>query len=246
LHNKASISFDNSLFESVWIAGLGKGINNFYTVYRDSIVDTTARTSLDNVCASADVFEGIYEARYIKIADSVANNKKKYVAYYGYFFDLRKGVQKLINAANDKSIPVAVISNAQQATLEATLKASGVRGVGLVIGKDTVESAGYAAKPAGGSYLYGCDLLGVKPENTLGAEDSNTGYASLVDAGVLTTIFCRNASHVTVPAVSKDGTDVDPDIILDRDDCMHDAVVNYFKATPGQSVSPSGPSAPKL
>lgn len=252
LHQVIGIPFDEDLFTTVWNANLGAGIEVFFRSYKDNLPPEDVE-KLDDFCPSVSDFQKIISKivniRYWDIVERVTVGQEPEKTDYGRFFQIRPGLRELIEAAQSRNIPVAVISNAGQFALEATLKASGIKNIDLVLGKDTVEDAGYEPKPAGGSYLYGCALLGVNPEDALGVEDTLTGFKSLIDAGVGTTVFCRNDEDVSVPAVRKCLTIYEPDIILSHEDSVYQAVKDYLsgQSTPQQRppLDPSSPAAPQ-
>jgi HAD superfamily hydrolase (TIGR01509 family) len=78
-------------------------------------------------------------------------------------------------------LPIAVASNTQEATVRATLAASGLPAVfDLVFTPDQ----GRRAKPAPDVYLAACEALGVAPEEAVAFEDSAPGAAAARAAGM--------------------------------------------------------------
>lgn len=229
LHQAHTVSYDREEFHKVWMAGLGKGIGPFYYQYLTHVPGLHEKLGND-IDVLVEMFEAAYEKAYI---DFVQIEKP----------ELRHGMQDLITESKKHGLPVAIVSNANQAVLEATVYASGVRGIDLIIGKDTVEDQGYQAKPEPGSYLYACDLLGVDVRKAIGLEDSPSGYKSLQNAGVALKIFCQN----TVDATHYNGTGRmgydDPDLVVSTLDHLFEKLHGLL-TNRHQQVAPKMPAIP--
>jgi HAD superfamily hydrolase (TIGR01509 family) len=94
----------------------------------------------------------------------------------------RPGALQLLERLRDASVPIAVASNSQRAFVERTLA-----GAGLLDGRfQTVVSAEDVEhpKPAPDIYLEACRRLGAEPGRCAALEDSPTGVAAAVAAGM--------------------------------------------------------------
>ena len=94
----------------------------------------------------------------------------------------RPGALELLKLLTDASVPVAVASNSQREFVQRTLG-----GAGLLDGRfATVVSVEDVAhpKPAPDIYLEACRRLGAEPGACAALEDSPTGVASAVAAGM--------------------------------------------------------------
>ncbi len=226
-------TMDDENFKTCWTAELGKGIANFFNAYAGQLPQEH-KEALKSACAGgADEFEGIYEKHYCDFVATGLSGLK-----------VRKGLGSLIVQANDQNIPVAFISNAKQAILEATVSALQLKGrVELIAGMDTVMNAGFAPKPAAGSYIFGCQLLNVDPVDCIGFEDTKSGVQSLVAAGVGTVVFCRNDMTMLVD----DYVSHHSHVLIEPDDCMRGVVNEHFANRAGRGmdfarVAAQGPS----
>lgn len=188
---KADIPYTNETedrFKRIWTEGLGKGITNFYVAFEQSCTPQH-QAKLSSVISDPLVFEGAYEHRYVT-SDLSA------------LVQVRAGMEKFIDEAKAAGVPVAIVSNAKQKVLEATIRAAGLtHKVDLILGKDSVEALGFKAKPDGGSYLCAAELLSsnggkeIDLGRSVGAEDTKTGLDSLRDAGVGQIIWCNNGTE---------------------------------------------------
>lgn len=124
----------------------------------------------------------------------------------------RPGARELLEALHGR-LPTAIATNSQRVVADTALMVAELEGFvdHLVCAEDVAE-----AKPAPDPYRHACELLGVDPERTVGFEDSSTGVASAVAAG-LWVVACPS-----VPGAGTDGahavlgslTEVDPDELL--------------------------------
>jgi HAD superfamily hydrolase (TIGR01509 family) len=93
------------------------------------------------------------------------------------------GLLPLLARAQDLGLGLAVVTNAPAANAEAMLSAIGCRD-----SFDTIVAAGGAprGKPFPDPYLHALDRLGTAPAAALAFEDSTSGIAAAVAAGILT------------------------------------------------------------
>ena len=95
----------------------------------------------------------------------------------------RPGVADLIASAADAGIPLAIASNSDSEWVEDVLRQLGLVGrFAAVITIDRVS----AGKPHPEPFLAACARLGARPERSVAFEDSFTGVASAVAAGLYT------------------------------------------------------------
>lgn len=221
IFRKAGLDLPDDYFENTWVEQLGKGIANFYDTFAGGL-DTAHQALVHQFSGHAAGFEQQYEQHYCDWARSGEAG-----------LIVRKGLGSIVTMANDTNAPFAIISNAKQAVLNATVESSKIEGqIALVAGKDTVEAAGYKAKPEAGSYLYGCDTLGLDPARCLGLEDNVSGLTSLVRAGVGTIIFCQNDLSQPVPELATQHAAA----IIGPDDCLEETVLKLTE--PRRTVHP--------
>jgi HAD superfamily hydrolase (TIGR01509 family) len=96
---------------------------------------------------------------------------------------MRSGVADLIAAAADAGIPMAIASNSDSDWVEDVLGQLGLRGCfAAVITIDRVSTG----KPHPEPFLAACAGLGARPGRSVAFEDSFTGVASAVAAGLYT------------------------------------------------------------
>jgi len=96
---------------------------------------------------------------------------------------MRSGVADLIAAAADAGIPMAIASNSDSDWVEDVLGQLGLRGCfAAVITIDGVSTG----KPHPEPFLAACAGLGARPGRSVAFEDSFTGVASAVAAGLYT------------------------------------------------------------
>jgi HAD superfamily hydrolase (TIGR01509 family) len=114
--------------------------------------------------------------------------------------------RRLLQALNDRGVPVAVASNGEREGVERRLAVTGLRHhVELVVTKDDVERP----KPAPDPYAEACRRLGTPPSRTVGVEDSTHGVRSARDAGLAVLAVAREhvgaehlaAAHLVVTAL---------------------------------------------
>lgn len=197
LSRKAGIEYSSQFFQHIWDAELGKGILNFTTNYVDSL-DEDSTTLFMQEIESVENAENLYEAEYIRFSEEYANAS---------YFQIRNGLGDLFRQAAQNGIPVAVLSNANQKVLEATLQAV-FRHASLgedlssyltvVMGKDTVEGLGYKAKPSRKAVYCVKDALekrigkSISLDNSIYIGDTENDYRASYAAGVGRTIACDN------------------------------------------------------
>ncbi len=93
------------------------------------------------------------------------------------------GVEDLFGQAVTLSIPIAVASNSPLVWVEERLEQLGLRAHVLAVAAvDTAREP----KPAPAPYLEACAALGADPVRSVAFEDSSTGVASAVAAGLFT------------------------------------------------------------
>ena len=89
-------------------------------------------------------------------------------------------------------LPIAVASNTDEATVRATLAASGLPAVfDLVLS----PSQGHTPKPAPDVYLAACEALGVAPADAVAFEDSPPGAAAARAAGMFVIAVPSDGIH---------------------------------------------------
>ncbi len=94
----------------------------------------------------------------------------------------RPGAIELVGRLIDAGVPVAVASNSQREFVERTLAGAGLLDgrFAAVVSVEDVEQP----KPAPDIYLEACRRLGAQPEECAALEDSPTGVAAAVAAGM--------------------------------------------------------------
>jgi HAD superfamily hydrolase (TIGR01509 family) len=96
---------------------------------------------------------------------------------------LRPGVAALIAAAGDADIPLAIASNSDSGWVEGVLEQLGLLSHFLAV--TTIDRVAQG-KPHPEPFLAACRRLGARPERSVAFEDSATGVASAVAAGLYT------------------------------------------------------------
>jgi HAD superfamily hydrolase (TIGR01509 family) len=116
------------------------------------------------------------------------------------------GVVAVFEQAADAGVPIAIASNSPLAWVEERLEQLGLRpqvkGIAAV---DTVSEP----KPAAAPYLEACAAIGAQPARSVAFEDSATGVASAVAAGLFTVVCPHgltrshdlSAAHLLVPTL---------------------------------------------
>ncbi|WP_237479484.1 HAD family hydrolase [Lichenibacterium dinghuense] len=95
--------------------------------------------------------------------------------------DPAEGLMDLLAWADDRGVPYAVVTNAPRANAELVLEALGIRGrVRAVVAGDEVASP----KPHPMPYLTAAAMIGGDLARTVAFEDSGSGVASAVAAGL--------------------------------------------------------------
>lgn len=215
IHKEYNVAFNRDTFLSVWFAQLGKGMANFYKCYLKKTPTLSSQMINSSLSDSTQYFEDSYEDNYKTYL------KSKTPA-------IRKGLADLIKEARKNGLKIAAVSNATQSVLEQTINACDLPPFDLILGKDTVERMGYKAKPDGGSYICACDTLGIKPEQSIGFEDTLSGYSSLVNANVGLRVYCHNDQNEDYETtMTATGLPL-PHIVLTFGQCCKNAVTRYI------------------
>lgn len=100
--------------------------------------------------------------------------------------EIAAGVEPLPHAAElvgelRGRLPIAVASNSPHGLVDVALESAGLTGCfDVVLGSDDVANP----KPAPDLYLAACERLGLAPEEAIALEDSPTGVASALAAGL--------------------------------------------------------------
>jgi HAD superfamily hydrolase (TIGR01509 family) len=92
------------------------------------------------------------------------------------------GLASLVSAADDRGLRRAAVTNAPRANASQLIAAAGVGewiGSNLIVGDELPE-----AKPSPLPYLRACELLDVNPAQAIVCEDSRSGIAAAVAAGI--------------------------------------------------------------
>lgn len=94
---------------------------------------------------------------------------------------IRPGIEAWVDAAVGAGLPVGVASSSTPAWVEGNIERLGL---GDRIGFISATPTGQPGKPDPGVYLRACAGLGVDPSNALAVEDSPTGLAAAIAAGM--------------------------------------------------------------
>jgi HAD superfamily hydrolase (TIGR01509 family) len=94
----------------------------------------------------------------------------------------RPGALELLAALGRSGVPVGLASNSPRAFVERSLQAAGLRNghFGVIVAADEVERP----KPAPDVYLAACRALDADPERSAALEDSPSGVAAGIAAGM--------------------------------------------------------------
>ncbi|OIN85155.1 MAG: hypothetical protein AUJ12_09810 [Alphaproteobacteria bacterium CG1_02_46_17] len=231
LSEKAGIEYSQSFFDSVWQAELGKGILNFTKQYVASLDEDSAALFVSQI-GSLENAERLYEETYIAFSLHEENES---------YFDVRKDLDVLFRQAANSNIPVAVISNANQKVLEATLAAVFKRAgapeavtecLTVILGKDTIEALGFKAKPSRGAVLCAQQAVEnkigrpVSLDNSIGLGDTKNDDLSFRSGCVGRIIHCKNFNDVADEMVGPDNSGY---LIIGKN-CSVTAAVGRFAA----------------
>lgn len=229
LSQQAGIEYSDQFFQQVWEAELGKGILNFTKTYIDSLDEESSALFMSQI-GSVENAENLYEEEYIRFSEDEANAS---------YFEIRKGLADLFKQAAQNKIPVAVLSNANQKVLEATLKAVFRYAslgddlstyLAVVIGKDTIEGLGYKAKPSRQAVFCVKDALEkiiqkpISLDNSIFMGDTENDYRASRAAGVGRTIACDN---FRVAANDAQGPDPSGFLVIGNEVNILDAIGIY-------------------
>jgi HAD superfamily hydrolase (TIGR01509 family) len=113
---------------------------------------------------------------------------------------MRPGVAELLAAATDAGIPLAIASNSDADWVEHVLERLNL--VSRFVAITTIDRV-EQGKPHPEPFLAACARLGASPERSVAFEDSSTGVASAVAAG-LYTVACRGPLTVGHDVTSAD------------------------------------------
>lgn len=108
--------------------------------------------------------------------------KQGYIDRYDQL-SARAGIHYLLNALRDVKLPLAVVTNTEEAMAWKKLEKCGLSGYfQFVVGSDTVEKIGLRAKPSGDPYRLAAKRLDVDVSECMITEDVTTGLDAAVDA----------------------------------------------------------------
>ncbi|MCR5623864.1 MAG: HAD family phosphatase [Lachnospiraceae bacterium] len=128
-------------------------------------------------------FETIFETDidYYQYREGVMSSVDEFANTQGY--ELKKGVVELLDLLKEKNIKIALATSTQKDRAVKHLKAHNLYDYfdGFVFG-DMIKNG----KPAPDIYLKACEIVGVKPEESVGVEDSINGILSSHSAGLYT------------------------------------------------------------
>ena len=204
-----NISNDTDLISCVWQDQLGKGINNYFNVLIERFAEEFPDSANSINTLDSNELEKSYQYKYISLTQKVASHDPTLTDLEQSFFEPRKGFFDLVQGAKSSGIPVAVVSNATQEVLEATLSTLDKSvDFDLIIGSDTVVKNGGKIKPSPDPYIQAMDELDIDPENAFGYEDTKSGLNSLTDAGVRNRVFCNNMHDCSVTLLDSSSYDV--------------------------------------
>ena len=115
------------------------------------------------------------------------------------------GATELVSALRAHGVPVGVASNSPAPHVELALRVSGFEGA-----FDAVWTADRVAhpKPAPDVYLESCRSLGAPPDRAVALEDSPTGVAAAVAAGVFV-IGIPSLEGITLPEAHLEASSLD-------------------------------------
>lgn len=242
ISKKAGVEYSQSFFDRVWKAELGKGIVNFTNQYIASL-DQDSAAQFGKAMGKIENAETQYEDTYI--AFSRANPEERFFGEdqpnpNGHYFEVRKGLVHAFQTAANNGIPVAVISNANQRVLEATLAATfklagapeTINAITIIKGKNTIEAEGYKAKPDRGAIFCAQkaveEKIGrtVSLDNSIGLGDTDNDYKAFRSAGVGRIIACDNFKQA---ANEMDGPDSSGFLTIGKDCSVVDAADLFAK-----------------
>jgi HAD superfamily hydrolase (TIGR01509 family) len=171
--------FDGLMIESerialrVWkevVAALGRDMDDEVNVLiigkAPDVAATIVKHHLELSISSEDLRNTYWEQRTIEMCEEA---------------QAVDGLEALINYLIERDLPLGVASNSPSPYVERVLEAIQLRKyIECVVGSDQVQSG----KPAPDVYLEAADQLGIRPEATLALEDSPTGVAAAIRAGM--------------------------------------------------------------
>ena len=177
----AAVVFDNDGLlldtESVWTRA-----EEVLFVRRD--LDFTLANKQELVGTSAEIAGGILERRLGepgRAAEIVEELNELVLAELERGVEPMPGATELLAALGERGTPVGLVSNSPRVFIERSLAITGLAGsFHEVLSAHEVA----APKPAPDPYLEVCRRLGVEPADAVALEDSPTGVAAAVGAGM--------------------------------------------------------------
>lgn len=218
IYDRVGLHFNFSKFDDIWKQELGGGMENLYKVY---------------LAENPDLRAAVGEATDEQIREFEELEKKHYMSM-GKDLDPRPGLLEYIRAMKAMGVRVAIVSNATADLVDFTRKACGYTDddVDLIIGIDTVRNNDLSPKDSGEPYLLACHMLGVRPSECQGFEDTIAGLRSLTDAMIGHITYCMNDTSAGFNLSAADDDDLrEPDMILTKSSKtliqIAEAVQNY-------------------
>ena len=166
---------------------------NYHDAAWQRVLLAMGRDAPDALCARAAEIDDraflaeIFGERITKIdVEGWLRRKEELTAQmFADFPRLYEGVRELIHKAVDMGLKVAIVTTTNHENVEIVLKSSDLTSsIDLIIAKHDVKSH----KPDPEGYLLAIERLGIKPEEAVAIEDSETGYRAAVAAGLRTIV----------------------------------------------------------
>ena len=131
------------------------------------------------------VFEEFFDTDvdYFTYRDYVSAGVEKHCAEFGY--ELKPGVKEIFDFLKDRGIKIALATSTDKDRANRFLKPHGLlEYFDYMIFGDVIPAG--RGKPNPDIYLKACEMIGTKPEETIGVEDSINGIKSSSSAGLYT------------------------------------------------------------